>query len=308
MKSKATNRLTAFFIIIGLIAILVAGYFTYTYLDAMKTTVYVFNGDYAAGTVIDKDMLSTMQVDTKIVANAKEGDVSMQYVTKSGLETVLQSGDALLVDVKKGTTLMPWLLTANGGGAVQNNLTGNMVAITIPVNNYSGVTNDLRIGSKLNIYSTSSYDTSRTYLLLENMQVIGTQTTNDATLNAITFACTPEQALKLLHANTFEQIYCGLINESTYELSGDSTSGDNKTQNQYESNESGNPSLMDPQTYDNLFSDDPNTGSSDEGANGEGGNAVAPKTGDTGSAASSPNPTPEPKQSQASAAPVTPAQ
>ena len=79
----------------------------------------------------------------------------------------------------------------------------------------SGVTNDLKEGSRVNIYAMG-VDTPGTTLLFQNMRVINTQKDN-GTLSSATIEVDVDQSLKLVYAANYSTIYLGLVDSTGYE-------------------------------------------------------------------------------------------
>lgn len=59
-------------ILLAVIFAAISGYALYVYLTPLKTTIYVYNGDYSAGTTITANMLTPISVDNNIVINGKQ--------------------------------------------------------------------------------------------------------------------------------------------------------------------------------------------------------------------------------------------
>lgn len=172
-KNKGIIMLLVAAVIVGIIG----GVALITYMKPQKTTVYTFKDNYKAGTEVTSDMLSAVQCDSKIVTAGKKTDTSSRFVTGANLKAVLNSGDSLRMDVSEGMPLTLSMLSVNGGSTVEMNMDPTKVAVTVPVTNVSGVTNDLKEGSRVNIYAMG-VDTPGTTLLFQNMRVINTQKDN----------------------------------------------------------------------------------------------------------------------------------
>ena len=186
-----------------------------TYMKPQKTTVYTFKDNYKAGTEVTSDMLTAVQCDSKIVTAGKKTDTSSRFVTGANLKAVLNSGDSLRMDVSEGMPLTLSMLSVNGGSTVEMNMDPTKVAVTVPVTNVSGVTNDLKEGSRVNIYAMG-VDTPGTTLLFQNMRVINTQKDN-GTLSSATIEVDVDQSLKLVYAANYSTIYLGLVDSTGYE-------------------------------------------------------------------------------------------
>lgn len=214
-------------IIVLILAILVAGlggFATYKYLTPQKVGVYVFKSNYKAGTPITSDMLMVVQADSKIYTAGAKNNVSSVYVTSSNIDTVIKSGDSLRMDVTKGMPLTLSLLTANGGSQIEMDMDPTKIAITIPVTEITGVTNELKEGSRVNIYVTGGVDSVndgafQTMLLFENMRVLSVAKNNNGILSAVTIETDLEDSIKLVYYASSYSIYLGLVDGTGYEYS-----------------------------------------------------------------------------------------
>lgn len=205
---------------IGIFGALIA-YFTYDYLKGSKTKIYLFANDYEAGTVITQDMLVTLEVDATMVDNLAYSNAEAKYVTPNDLKQIVSAGDTLGADVFYGTPFMTTQTSTIGGSAVERRLGDYMTAITIPVNNISGVSPEISAGAKINIYScyeTENYEIEE--LLFQNVKILEVQATGDSSsgynLSAITIELKPEDALKILHSINFRKIDITLLKSGKY--------------------------------------------------------------------------------------------
>ena len=192
-----------------------AGFMIYRYLNPQRTTIYVFNNSYAAGTPLTEGMLTPMQADSTIVLNSRRAGTALQFVTNADYQTVIQSGDALRMDVGQGTPLMFSMLSVTGGSPVEMSMKPSSIAVTIPVSNITGITPDIRNGSKVNIYLSMNNTTT---LLMENMRILSLQK-KDGALSGATIECDIDQSLILINSATYGSIYLGLVDGNGYQYS-----------------------------------------------------------------------------------------
>lgn len=216
-----TKKISLIIIIFLAIAV---GFGVYKALDMKKTTVYVFNADYKAGTQITPDMLNEMLLDSSIVEAALINRTSPEdaiYITESNLDQAL--GNYLKYDVFKGTIFMSNYVDIKGGSAAEINLGANMVGVTVTADNISGVTPEISKDSRVNVYAGFEMDGNIRYtvLLLENIRVIDVQinTEDNGTpqIVGITLEVNPEQAMKLNFAQMFGTIRFGTVKPGQYE-------------------------------------------------------------------------------------------
>ena len=200
-------------VVIALICAALAVYAIMLYLSPMKETIYVYNNNYEAGKTISADMFTPILVDEKIVINGREASINEQYVAGSEeFYNVINTGDSLLVNTYKGQALTLSDLSVASGTAIEKNMATNAIAVTINLNNTTGVTNGLRIGSRVNVYSSYEGITS---LLLENMRIIKVNK-SEGDLISITLECSQEEAVKIIYAQEYTAVHLGLINENEY--------------------------------------------------------------------------------------------
>ena len=211
-------------VIVLLLAILVAtagGIATYQYLSPKKIGIYVFKGNYAAGTKLTEDMLMVVQADATIYTAGAKNNASMLYATNENIQTVLRSGDSLRADVVQGMPLALSLLTANGGSQVEMNMDPTKVAVTVGASSVTGVTNDLKAGSRVNVYVTGSGRTGayETILLFENMRVLAVAKNNNNSLTSLTLEVSRDDSMKLINYANSYAMYFGLVDGTGYEYS-----------------------------------------------------------------------------------------
>ena len=89
------------------------------------------------------------------------------------------------------------------------------VAVTVDVDNTTGITKELYSGAAVNVYVTSY--SGGTFLLFENMRVLDINRKNDGSLQSATLEVTNEQAVKLINSTKNGAIHLGLINPNGYQ-------------------------------------------------------------------------------------------
>ena len=143
---NAKNRKILFIFVAAALVAVMGGVGLYQYLLPQKTTIYVFRGAYKAGEVLTEDMLVPLQCDAHIVVAGKGEDTSSRFVTGKDIAAVLNTGDSLRMDVSEGMPLTLSLLSVNGGSPVEMHMDPSKIAVSVPVTDVTGVTNDLREG------------------------------------------------------------------------------------------------------------------------------------------------------------------
>lgn len=220
MNSK--NRKIIFILIAAMLTAIIGGVSMYFFLMPQKTTVYVFNDNYEAGEPLTEEMLVPIQADSKIVVAGKQANTSSSFVTGKDIETVLNAGDSLRMDVSKGMPLSLSILSVAGGSNVEMSMDPSKIAVTVPVTNVTGVTNDLKNGTRVNVYATGG-DTSGTTLLFQNMRVLSVQKDNNGALFSATLEVTADESLKLIYAANYSTLHFGLVDSSGYEFTEEKT-------------------------------------------------------------------------------------
>jgi Flp pilus assembly protein CpaB len=216
MKTKKISL-----IIIIVLAILV-GIGVYSALNSKRVEIYLFKDDYKAGTLITEDMFVTQQVDKSIVedAIANRGATGVIFVTKNNIAEAI--GHYLRYDVYKGTPFLSNNVDVMGGSPAEVHLGKNMVAVTIPVDNMTGVTHLLGTDSRINIYAGFEQDFEKhTVQLLENVRVLDVlidyYQSEIPVLAGVTVEVTQEEAVSLTHVLMFGSVRLGAVKVGQYE-------------------------------------------------------------------------------------------
>ena len=192
--------------VVMLVLSLVAIYF---FISPQRTTIYVFKENYTAGTTINAEMFTPVKVDSKMIAAGAKADVSQRFITEREFEEILKTGDSLKMDVGEGTPLMMALLSVTGGNAIEIAMKPSAVAVTVDVDNTTGITEDLDAESRVNVYV--AYRSTGTHLLLENMRVLSVEKSENGSLKNATLETTNDEALKLIEAQNNGTIHLGLV-------------------------------------------------------------------------------------------------
>lgn len=184
------------------------------FLAPQRDIIYVFRGDYTAGTQVTRELLMPVEVDATITEMGEATDISKRYVTQDEYTEVLQNAGTLRYDVSEGTALMKNMLSSYGGSKVELAMKPSSIAITVPSDYLSAVTNELNTGAYVNVYA--SYDNAQTVLILQNVRVL-TAPKVDGILSGVTLEVDHEQSMKLVHAMNYGKITFGLVNGQGYQ-------------------------------------------------------------------------------------------
>ena len=197
-------------------------FLSYSYLSTQKTNIYLFKGDYEAGTPISKDMFTTLEVDYDMVTQLVKATNSAKYVTQNDMSKILNEGDYLAMDVYQYTPFMTTQIATIGGSTVERRLSDYKTAITIPVNNISGVSSEINAGARINIYASYETETFQVVqLLFQNVKILDVLATGNSSdgynLSGFTIEIDPEDAPILLHAINNWEIDITLLKSGAYE-------------------------------------------------------------------------------------------
>lgn len=187
----------------------------YMFLAPQRATIYVFRNDCTAGTQVTRELLAPMEVDATIIEMGETNNIRKSYVTASEYTEILQNAGTLRYDVSAGMALMKSMLTSHGGSKVEMEMKPSSIAVTVPSDYLSAVTNELSNGAYVNVYA--SYDNNaQTLLILQNIRVL-TAPRVDGVLAGVTLEVDHEQSLKLIHAMSYAKITFGLVNNQGYQ-------------------------------------------------------------------------------------------
>lgn len=199
------SQKVAILMVLAIICAAVSGFGIYKYCNSTKGVIYVFNNDYHAGEKITAEMFSPLKVDATIIDNGKKAGLSTYYITGEEFKKVVSSNEYLLNDVSKEQPLTFNDLALSSGTSIERSLSGDMMAVTIPISGAAAVTDDLRVGSIVNIYSTSA---AKTELLFENMKIIARN--REGAVSSVTFETDPSDTLALINAANNYKLYFAL--------------------------------------------------------------------------------------------------
>lgn len=201
---------------IALVFTIAAGICIFQILSPQRTTIYVFNKNYTAGTTLTADMFTPIQVDSKIVVAGANAPISHRFITQAEFPTLLRANDSLKSDVGEGTPLVISLLSVTGGNAIEMSMQATAIAVTVDVTPITGVTNDLAPGAYVNVYVT--YHTGGTKLIMEKMRVLAVHKGGSGgSLSGATLELTNSEAVRLIDATKNGSIYLGLVNSGGYQ-------------------------------------------------------------------------------------------
>lgn len=204
--TKQKDKKYARLLVLAVILAIGAGVGVFFSIRSQKATIYEFNGQYAAGTQVTANMLTPVEVDKTIVIGGEKSSVNSRFVTAGEIDEVLNSADKLRMDVGKGAFLTESTLVEKGGNQIENILTSTGVAVTVDVDSETGVTDDLRAGSFVNVYMRVAGKLN----VIEGLKVISVQTDKNKGITSATLECDFEQSKVIAQAADEGSIRFGL--------------------------------------------------------------------------------------------------
>lgn len=211
--NKLKNKKIIIVISIAVISAIAAGILIFSFLSPARTTVYMFNNTYEAGTKVTGSMLTPMQVDSNMIVAGSRTDTSTHFVTSENYNSVVSENDVLKIDVDKGDCFMTSMLSSQSTNRIALRMDPTSVAVTIPVSSTTGVSNSIKAESRVNVYVT--YNSGGTYLILENVRILSVAT-KDGAVTGYTLELDNQNAVKVIDAINTGSIYCGLTNGDGY--------------------------------------------------------------------------------------------
>lgn len=207
------NKIITSLIIGAILFSSLAAFLIYHYMSPSRGTMYVFNDSYSAGDQLTADMLTPVQVDSTIIVAGKRTNASAQFVTPNEYQALIRSGDSLRMDVSEGMPLTTSMLSVSGGSTVEMNMKSDAIAVTVAVDEYTGITNDLKEGSHVNIYANIN---SQTTLIQQNKRILEVFKEN-GTITGVSIEENIQESMELIYAVTNGNIYLGLVDATGYQ-------------------------------------------------------------------------------------------
>lgn len=120
------------------------------------------------------------------------------------------------MDVTEGMPLTTGMLSVSGGSKVEMSMKSDAIAVTVPVNEYTGITNDLKEGARVNIYANLD---STVALIQQNKRVLEVFKSNDGVITGVAVEENIQESMELIYAVTNGSIYLGLVDSTGYQAS-----------------------------------------------------------------------------------------
>lgn len=211
--NKLKNKKILIVISVAILSAILACVLIISFLTPARTTVYLFKDSYDAGTKLTSNMLTPVQADSNIIVAGSSVSTGTHFVTRDNYVELVTEGDTLKYDVDKGDCLMSSMLSSKADNRIALNMDPTSVAITIPVNNTTGVANNIKAENHVNVYVT--YNSGGTYLLLENVRILCVLG-DDNGVTGYTLELNNQEAVRIIDAVNAGTVYCGLTNSEGY--------------------------------------------------------------------------------------------
>ena len=219
VKKKGVNisRTSTLILLLAVVVAVLVGFGAYQYLNRQRTSIFVYQHDYAAGTKITKDMFGVLDIETSLYnAAASQGT---HYASAAEINQFIQDGDVLLCDVLAYSPVFTNQNSDSGGNGIENRMGQGLTAVALNVERVRGLPNDLRIGSRLNLTTTYSLNKNQkeTDLILQDIQVVDVVTDPSGILMTAFVEVEPKNSLQLIHAINAEVVYATVLKPGEYE-------------------------------------------------------------------------------------------
>ena len=219
VKKKGVNisRTSTLILLLAVVVAVLVGFGAYQYLNRQRTSIFVYQHDYAAGTKITKDMFGVLDIETSLYnAAASQGT---HYASAAEINQFIQDGDVLLCDVLAYSPVFTNQNSDSGGNGIENRMGQGLTAVALNVERVRGLPNDLRIGSRLNLTTTYSLNQNQkeTDLILQDIQVVDVVTDPSGILMTAFVEVEPKNSLQLIHAINAEVVYATVLKPGEYE-------------------------------------------------------------------------------------------
>ncbi len=212
-QNTQKNRIIIILLVCAIACTILAGFMVWNYMTPSRSTIYVFNGDYASGTAVTADILTPIQMDSTVIANGASDSVENHMVTGSEYSEIIHAGEYLRMDVTEGMPLTSGMLSVQGGSTLEANMTSDSIAVSFSVDQFSGVTNELKTGSRVNIYSVIN---SEVRLIQQNKRILEVFE-NDGSIQGVSVEESVYESMELIYAIKCGSIYLGLVDASGYQ-------------------------------------------------------------------------------------------
>lgn len=215
MKRKGISRGSKILLFLIMVVASAVGFGFYYYMSAQSVTVYMYNGNYIQGETITKDMFVSTQIDLKLYN--LQNSTGNKYSTSDDILQHIESGDTLAIGVAKYTAATSNQFVSTGGTGIESRLAANMVSVELLVDKVSGLSADVRVGSRLNLISGCVIDKiKQSDMLFQNVSVIDVVKNPDNELYSVYVELSPADSIRLIHSLSFETITASIIKPGSY--------------------------------------------------------------------------------------------
>lgn len=214
-RTQGISRTSKALMILAIVVACFVGFGMHQYLSQQRTMVYLFKDNYTQGTKITKEMFSGFQIDTDLY-NAQSG-TGNKYVSADDIIQYIESGDTLSVNVAKFTTVTANQFVSSGGTGIESRLAPNMGSVELLAEKVSGLSADVRIGSRLNLINGYAIDAMKqSTLSFQDLLVVDVVRNSDGNLHSVYVEVDPSETIELVHFLTFEYVTASIIKPGSY--------------------------------------------------------------------------------------------
>lgn len=190
----------------------------YFYAQTMRSTIFLFSGDYKAGTQVTKEMFLQQEIDSQTYRGMALNGEKAMYVSSDQLLSYIEKGDKLAADVAAYMPVVDSMFVSTGGTGVERRLDDNKVAVEIPANKVNGLSgNEVDVQSRINVSTFYSMDDiQETDLLFQDLLVLDVVYDADGNLTSIYVELSPEDSIILQHAIVAETVSIAVTKPGSY--------------------------------------------------------------------------------------------
>ena len=214
VNKTAKNKKMVIVLLVAIVFAVLVAFGIYQMLTPQRTTVFIFNADYSAGTQVTANMLQSIEVDSNIITGSNRASTGDYIITEENYSSILTTAGVLRNDVYAGNVFTSSMLSTTGGNRIEMVMKKNAVAVTIGANNITGITTGLAYGSRVNVYA--NYNDS-TVLLLQNTRVLSVAKDSNGSITAVTLEVDIGDSMRVIHAYNYGSIHLGLVDVTGYQ-------------------------------------------------------------------------------------------
>lgn len=220
-KNAKVSRTTKIYFTLLLLLSSLLGWLAFQYLNTQRETVFLFADDYEEGTLISGDMLISSEMDSAVYSSAAVQGT--KYASIEDVRTMIANGDVLKVPVMGGTPMTVSQALSGGGSALENRLGKYMTSVELDPSLVSGLNVGIEIGSRINLISTFSSETSAdgvstkyAEFAFQDLLVLDVRDDGAGTVLGVSVEVEPSESLRLIHSMNNEKLTAAILKRGSY--------------------------------------------------------------------------------------------